>query len=88
MGVLLVIFIIAQFIVLDFAGNHGPEITDLRRTQNEVKLENDLKRATIDEMSAKQDVKSFASERLGYVTNKVNTLHKTDTQVTALGNNQ
>lgn len=67
MAVLLVIFIIAQFIVLNIAGVHGPVITNLRAQQEDLKLQNDLKRAKISELTGNQGLKEYAKEDLKLV---------------------
>lgn len=67
---LLVIFIIAQFVVLDLAGVHGPEISRLRAEQEQLKLENDLKRAKINELRISNDVEQRAIEELNMVRTK------------------
>jgi len=72
MGFLLVVFVVAQFIVLDLAGIHGPEITKLRNQEDSLKLEIELKRAQVSDMSKSNDIKVFASDNLGYKPTSVN----------------
>lgn len=78
MGALVVLFIIAQFVVLDLAGIHGPEITNLRQEQEELKLDNDLKRAKINELKTSQNIKSYAEESLGLVQKNVEIIEVTN----------
>ncbi len=82
-AVLLVVFIVAQFIVLDLAGIHGPQITRLRQEQNELKVSNELKRAKINELNTSNDIKSYASQDLGLVSTPVTTLKVKEDNVTA-----
>ena len=89
MGFLLVVFIIAQFVVLDLAGIHGPEITQLRNEQEDLKLEIELKRAEMNELTKSQDVKEYASSNLGYKPTAVKTIKlqdNTDTNAVAAQN--
>lgn len=85
-GILAVVFIIAQFIVLDLAGIYGPEITDLRAEQKEMKVQNELKRARINELTKSTDIQDYATNNLGMVTTSIETIQLEETQVTAFGN--
>ncbi|KKQ34557.1 MAG: hypothetical protein US52_C0054G0004 [candidate division WS6 bacterium GW2011_GWA2_37_6] len=80
MGSLLVVFIVAQFVVLDLAGIHGPEITSLRNEQEELKLEIELKRAEMNELTKSQDVKTYATTDLGYKATSVKVIKIVDAQ--------
>lgn len=88
LAVLLVVFIIAQFIVLDLAGIHGPQITQLRQEQNELKVSNELKRARINELNTSEDIKNYASKDLGLVPTSVTTIKVTEDDVTATINSK
>jgi|GEM_PF-6458549 len=74
MGFLLVVFIIAQFVVLDLAGIHGPEITQLRNDQEDMKLEIELKRSQINDMTKSAKIKSYATDNLGFEAALVNSI--------------
>lgn len=80
MGFLLVIFIIAQFVVLDLAGIHGPEITSLRNEQEELKLDIELKHAEVNRLTKSTDIKYYAAKNLGLAPTTVTTID-VDTQV-------
>ncbi len=84
LGFLLGIFIIAQFVVLDFAGIHGPEITKLKAEQENLKIQNELKKSRINELTKSQDIQSFAENNLGMVTTNVNNVQPSDTSITAI----
>lgn len=71
MGFLLCAFVIAQFVVLDLAGIHGPEITQLRNEQEEYKLEIELERARVNELTKSENIKEYASSGLGYQSSSV-----------------
>lgn len=74
MGFLLIVFIIAQFIVLDLAGIHGPEITKLRAEQEDLKLEIELERAQMNELTKSDNVKNYASSNFGFRETTVKTI--------------
>lgn len=82
-GTLLVVFIIAQFVVLDLAGVHGPEISRLRQEQEELKIQNDLKRSKINELRITSGIEAKASSELGLVQTQVKKIEVVDATVAA-----
>ncbi len=81
---LLLIFILAQFVVLNLAGMRGPKITRLRNEQERLKLDNELKRAQINELTKSEDIKNFATNSLRLVPKSVETVNITGNNVNAL----
>ena len=82
-GTLLLVFIMAQFVVLDLAGVHGPEISKLRAEQEELKVQNDLKRSKINELRISAGIEAKASNELGLVQTQVKKIEVADTTVAA-----
>ncbi|MBD3280169.1 hypothetical protein GF389_01430 [Candidatus Dojkabacteria bacterium] len=82
-GTLLIVFIIAQFVVLDLAGVHGPEISKLRAEQEELKIQNDLKRSKINKLRTTADIETKAGTELGLVQTQVQKIELPDTTVAA-----
>ncbi|MBN1332006.1 hypothetical protein JW978_03925 [Candidatus Dojkabacteria bacterium] len=82
-GTLLVVFIIAQFVVLDLAGVHGPEISRLRAEQEELKIQNDIKRSKINELRISGDIEAKAGSELGLVQTQVKKIELADSTIAA-----
>lgn len=88
MAFLLVAFIVAQFVVLNLAGLHGPIITELRTEQEQLKLDNDLKRAEINALTKSSDLREYAQSDLGLVKARVQLVEveEQDNDITAINN--
>ncbi len=81
---LLFVFIFAQFVVLNWVGMRGPEITKIRNEQERLKLDNELKRAKINELTKASDIKEYAVTSLGLVPKGVESIDVSSDNVSAI----
>lgn len=61
---LIIVFMAMQLHILTSVGTQGQKVSELRRLQAEVKLQNEIKRARVQELQASSEIKETATTRL------------------------
>lgn len=84
--IMLILFVALQLYTLSNIGTKGEQVSNLKKREAEIKIENEIKRAHILELQSNQAVLNGLNEKINLVPKNIISIDSSETSVSALKN--